>query len=555
MKNILILIFWLFSISLSAQDFGEVFSYKQPTISIQSATEVTQTSAKLNARISSNGGGTIIRQTIIYDTIVPFSGIIYGSYDFDENPVYTGDLETVITGLLPCKTFYALFQVESSWINGDNLTENITYSSIINFTTECASMLPIVTTSDVMYVSTTSASGGGNVTSDGGNAVTDRGVCYSRTNSNPTISNTHTHDGSGIGTFTSSITGLDAGYLYYIRAYATNNVGTAYGEVVEYQGLALPNVYLFDNYNITQSSANIASIIMSTGHTTLTDKGICWKPNTSGSPTLSDYSFSNGSGGNKFDQYVSIMSDLTASTTYKVRPYATNSVGTYYGNEITITTESGTLLPPTVTTDSIADYNDPNPEFANFYGNVRSDGGDPIIRSGFVYNTTGNPTLTNTILVLGEYPYEGSYFMTANLECGTHYYVCAYSENSTGVGYGDVLEFTTDTPSSYVVAQVYSYITGTCDGTPYDLSMPSQANAIQACDNYTNCGFDTFEGFRVQAISFSAGYRLYNWLSDCEPFDASTEHGYYFATTDSGANTYILEISSEGMIIAVTACP
>jgi len=554
MKNILIILFLFISTSIFSQDFGEIFSYKNPIVVTIDATEITQTTAKTGLNLIANGGAFIERAVLVWDTIttIDYANPL-GSVFLFQNTAYTGENYYTLTGLQSCKTYYVSCYADR-YLGSPIADASGSLGNTISFTTECSSTLPIVTTIEPMYLSTTSATSGGNVSSDGGANVTARGVCWA-THASPDITDSKTTSGSGTGVFTSTMSGLTAGTLYYVRAYATNSVGTAYGEEFEYQGLTLPNVYLFDNYNITQSSANIASIIMSTGHTTLTDKGICWKPNTAGSPTLSDSVYSNGSGGIKFDQYVSIMSDLTASTTYKVRPYATNSVGTYYGNEITITTESGTLLPPTVTTDSIADYNDPNPEFANFYGNVRSDGGDPIIRSGFVYNTTGNPTLTNTILILGEYPYEGSYFMTANLECGTHYYVCAYSENSTGVGYGDVLEFTTDTPSSYVVAQVYSYITGTCDGTPYDLSMPSQANAIQACDNYTNCGFDTFEGFRVQAISFSAGYRLYNWLSDCEPFDASTEHGYYFATTDSGANTYILEISSDGMIISVTPCP
>ena len=69
---------------------------------------------------------------------------------------------------------------------------------------------------------------GGNVTNNGGGSVIARGVCWS-TSQNPTVSGSHTTDGSGTGTFTSSITGLTAGTKYYVRAYATNSAGTAYG--------------------------------------------------------------------------------------------------------------------------------------------------------------------------------------------------------------------------------------------------------------------------------------------------------------------------------------
>jgi len=69
---------------------------------------------------------------------------------------------------------------------------------------------------------------GGNVSSNGGAAVTARGVCWS-TSSNPTTADNHTDDGTGTGAFGSSITGLNTNTFYYVRAYATNAVGTAYG--------------------------------------------------------------------------------------------------------------------------------------------------------------------------------------------------------------------------------------------------------------------------------------------------------------------------------------
>ena len=90
-------------------------------------------------------------------------------------------------------------------------------------------VLPTVTTNAVSSITATFATCGGNVISDGGATVIFRGVCWS-TSPNPTVNDNHTIDGSGTGSFTSSITGLTAGTSYYVRAYATNSVGTAYGE-------------------------------------------------------------------------------------------------------------------------------------------------------------------------------------------------------------------------------------------------------------------------------------------------------------------------------------
>lgn len=88
--------------------------------------------------------------------------------------------------------------------------------------------LSTVTTSDLSSILSTTATGGGNITSDGGAAVTARGVCWN-TSSGPTTANSKTIDGSGTGSYSSSITGLSANNTYYVRAYATNSAGTSYG--------------------------------------------------------------------------------------------------------------------------------------------------------------------------------------------------------------------------------------------------------------------------------------------------------------------------------------
>lgn len=101
---------------------------------------------------------------------------------------------------------------------------------------------PSVATSLMHDITSTTATGGGNITSDGGSLVTARGVCWS-TSSNPTISNPHTTDGSGTGSFSSSMTGLILGTTYYVRAYATNSVGTAYGNQTSFVAISIGDIY------------------------------------------------------------------------------------------------------------------------------------------------------------------------------------------------------------------------------------------------------------------------------------------------------------------------
>ena len=104
-------------------------------------------------------------------------------------------------------------------------TDGIAYGGDLSFTTGVA----IVTTTAASSITFSSASSGGNVLTDGGLTVTARGVCWALT-PNPVVSGNHTADGSGTGTFASSITGLSPTTLYHVRAYATNSTGTSYGD-------------------------------------------------------------------------------------------------------------------------------------------------------------------------------------------------------------------------------------------------------------------------------------------------------------------------------------
>lgn len=96
--------------------------------------------------------------------------------------------------------------------------------------------LPIVTTNIVTDITYTTATCGGNVVYEGNSAVTVRGVCWS-TSANPTVEDSHTEDGSGQGSFVSTLTNLTAGTTYYVRAYAINSTDTVYGEEVSFLSL------------------------------------------------------------------------------------------------------------------------------------------------------------------------------------------------------------------------------------------------------------------------------------------------------------------------------
>lgn len=207
-----------------------------------------------------------------------------------------------------------------------------TFSFILIISCKKAS-LPGVTTGSVTRILQTSAYSGGQVISDGGATVAARGVCWS-TSENPTISSNKSSDSLGFGLFTSHLTGLTPNTLYYVRAYATNKEGTSYGSQVMFTTLspAIPALVTSGLKSVTNTTASCTGSISNDGGATITERGICW--NTTGGPTISD-SHTSGVGGP--DQFTGMLTDLTLNTTYYVRAYAINSIGTGYGNEVQFT--------------------------------------------------------------------------------------------------------------------------------------------------------------------------------------------------------------------------
>ncbi len=207
-----------------------------------------------------------------------------------------------------------------------------------NNPTESTVKAPEVTTADVSEITQTTAQCGGTITSDGGETVTARGVCWSTTQT-PTISDNKTNDGTGVGSFTSNITDLTVSITYYVRAYATNNVGTGYGSAMSFTTLeTVPVLSTANVSSITETTAVCGGTITSDGGAAVTYRGVCWS--TSQTPTVADNKTTDGTGVGSF---TSNITGLTASTTYYVRAYAINNVGTGYGSAMSFTTEESQI--------------------------------------------------------------------------------------------------------------------------------------------------------------------------------------------------------------------
>ena len=179
------------------------------------------TSCTVNCNISSQGGSAITQSGIKYST-VPF---------FDSNsgiPVTTaspgvGDFSINLTGLLQKRTYYVRAFATNS--------QGTALGNMITFTTPLTAALPSVKSNPITNISQTTAVGGGNVSFPGGTTLSAVGLCYG-TSPSPTIANNNLVAPVALGDFTFNLTGLSANTTYYVRAYATNSVGTNYGNEV-----------------------------------------------------------------------------------------------------------------------------------------------------------------------------------------------------------------------------------------------------------------------------------------------------------------------------------
>lgn len=200
--------------------------------------------------------------------------------------------------------------------------------------------LPVVTTMPVTTIFQTLATSGGSVSNDGGASILARGVCWS-ISSNPTIENEKTTDGTGTGNFTATASNLKPNTTYYIRAYATNVVGTTYGEEFIFKTLeaTLPIVYTNSVLDISQTTANIGCKVLETGNIVITERGVCWS--TTNNPAIDGTKIKNTKGGETYNCYLMA---LHPSTTYYACAYATNELGTTYGDVLSFTTEEAILV-------------------------------------------------------------------------------------------------------------------------------------------------------------------------------------------------------------------
>lgn len=242
--------------------------------------------------------------------------------NFSQNEFGPGEI-TYELKVIPDTTYYIKAYATNS--------KGTSYGNEIDFNT--STVLPELATLSITEITSTSAQGGGNIIKDGGLDISSRGICYS-TRQNPTIAGTKTIDGAGKGLFVSSLTDLSPNQTYFIRAYASNSARTGYGNETSFKTLvALPIITTSQVSGIGKTSAVTGGVVTNDGGANVTERGICWS--TAPNPSLSDSKIISGAGLGAFSV---ILANLKSNTTYFLRAFATNTLGTSYGEEISFST-------------------------------------------------------------------------------------------------------------------------------------------------------------------------------------------------------------------------
>ncbi len=225
-----------------------------------------------------------------------------------------------------------------SLITAVNYRVSATARQIVSFSTDGLIHAPSIITSDVADVSTSTSQCGGTISGINIPEILDKGVCYG-TSQNPTIEGVYSNAGSGSGSFSILLSPLSENTLYYFRAYATTIAGIFYGEEKTFLTLpiTLPIITTSPITGITQTTAISRGTVVYDGGSPIIAKGVCWSANQN--PDTTDSHTNNGSGTGSF---TSNITGLTINTLYYVRAYATNSLGTSYGNEVSFT--AGTII-------------------------------------------------------------------------------------------------------------------------------------------------------------------------------------------------------------------
>ena len=408
----------------------------EPEVSILSVSDISEESVTFNGRIDNAGSPRYTERGFVYSTshmptIDDVKVVSYTSQSFAE-------FKSEVKGLLLSTTYYIRAYVLNE--------AGIFYSDELAFSIENKS--PVVVTLPVSDVSETSAVLHGRIDSIGIPAYTERGFVYSAIYSNPSIETGGRIivEENGMEEFSANLYDLTEGGIYYVRAYAKNDIGVAYGEIVSFEIVReLPLVTTMPVSDIGETSVTLHGVIDSKGIPAYTEKGFVFSEDINLSVETGNKVIVSG---DDIGEYSANISGLTKGGTYYVRAYAINREGIAYGNVISFQIVRELAFVTTLPVDYIAATS------AMFHGRIVSEGIPAYTERGFVYSSSNsNPSVESDERIIVNGIGIGDFSMkVTGLSTEVIYYVRAYAVNMDGISYGEVVSFMTSEPN-YIILQ------------------------------------------------------------------------------------------------------
>jgi len=386
----------------------------------------------------------------------------------------------------------------------------IAWSDVIMMNIETPANLASISTVEPFSIYSGSAKSGGIIANDGGGAITAKGVCWNTTGS-PTTDDSTSNEGTGTADYESMLTPLNPATTYYVRAYATNSAGTAYGqeETLTTAAATIPTVLLYNATDYDSSQIRLWGRIIDNGGSAITSKGFVW--NLTGNPIQTSNFNSGGSGDADFNV---LITGLPSGVIIYMRAVAQNSSGWGLGYvaEVTLRAEG---YPPTVTMGSITDV---TPTHVTAAGEVTDDGGSTISERGFVVSLTSvnsNPQIGGTgvtkFIIHGTTgAYSGE---ITGLTCGSDYSINSYAMNAEGVGYGSVTTVT-GTNIYLPVFEIIQTSQSSCGNNDLTVTNTYEEAALMKY-RLLNCPPASYQSFSARAEGIVEGYKLYQYTVGC----------------------------------------
>ena len=420
----------------------EVAVDEKPTVTVESISGVSYNGAVLHGTMVSVGSDKVTRHGFCWSSTNETPTI-------DDEFSNLGDcttpeaFESVISNLSADTKYYVRAYAENS--------VGISYSEKAQtFTTTGLPTLPGVTTGTIDEITSSSAKAKGKITSLGNvTSVSAYGHVWS-TEPEPTLENsksTNLGEAKSAESFVSNLTGLDVATNYYVRAYATNEKGTSYGEIATFVTLKTEAVIeTSDVVDIVHNAATAGGKITSSGGHKINERGVCWSVDPM--PNMEDNIMQSESSD---DTWTCRLTGLEMENTYYVRAYVKTSDGTvFYGADKKFTTTKEVKL-ATVSEVTVSNV---TTNSASVVSKILFNGNSDITDCGFCWSEKKDPTTEDSKMSCDVNSADMGATIS-DLEDGKTYYVRAFAINAMGIVYSESVEFTTLAITSPVLSTVY----------------------------------------------------------------------------------------------------